>query len=457
MRFAQALRDDDYSDAASNLPSIAVGDTPVDFDFTQMLKNTPMSAYNLGEDMASIVAHPIDTTKAVWGLLEATGNKLGRLAAETATGQDLSAFKGDSEQVADQVGQFIVDRYGSIDAAKTTLEQDPIGALADLAGIISGGGIATRSKVLQKIGAAAEPINVISNTLKYGAGKIIPKGMPAKMYEEVAKFSTVKGKKKRGKMIETAMDERIPPTHAGVDKMQAQLIALRTEIDTLIDSVPDDQLVDASKIKRHLEALKSDKAGFRVDASKDMGFIDDQIAKLDDLIAVQGGQVTVRQMHEFKKDIYDTINYDKKQRSGSKVRDDTYKGIARGAKEAVEEAIPGIKELNAKQGRLMELERPLEQAAARIGNRDKISFTAPINTVAGAYLSEAVGIPPVVGAGIGAGLSAAFSPKAKAHLALSLDQLRKNATVSRFANNNPATAQARLAAAMAGRLTGTNQ
>lgn len=103
------------------------------------LVNFPGSTANLLGDVASAVLSPIDTAKTVLDL--------GAGILQSALPESLVQAIGEdapSREMASRVGEFYVDRYGSLEDAKRTIANDPAGALADVASVLYGGGAALR-------------------------------------------------------------------------------------------------------------------------------------------------------------------------------------------------------------------------------------------------------------------------------------------------------------------------
>ena len=120
------------------------------------ISNVASSAGHLVSGLAQAIAHPVDTTM---GMLD-----IGAGALQKALPQGLVDFINKSEtpealaagqravQVANAAGGVYKDKYGSLDAIKKTLYEDPVGAAADLSTIFSGGasllkGAATASRM----------------------------------------------------------------------------------------------------------------------------------------------------------------------------------------------------------------------------------------------------------------------------------------------------------------------
>ena len=139
-----ALMEDDE---APNTSDIA------DLNFWQAaarsLSNVPESAGQFAEDITYPIRHPIQTAKGVGNLSKGVYHKF-------TPGIQLE------EELVDAVGEFYSDRYGGGENIKRTLVEDPIGALADLAGVLTvGGSIPRATGKLGKI--AAQTKNVGTN------------------------------------------------------------------------------------------------------------------------------------------------------------------------------------------------------------------------------------------------------------------------------------------------------
>jgi hypothetical protein len=131
------------------------------YDPMKTLANAPESAYNFGKAMVQPFIHPIDTFNSLSNLAGGAMNKLGA--------DELNSFLADKglavrrnpadvqreEAMADAVGGFYKNRYGSWDGFKRGLEQDPFGIAGDAATVLTGGGAAV-SKIgpLAKVGSA---------------------------------------------------------------------------------------------------------------------------------------------------------------------------------------------------------------------------------------------------------------------------------------------------------------
>lgn len=129
----------------------------------EAVKNIPGSAVEFGKSMAQPIMHPVDTAVAFKNLGAGVLQKMGVTSGH------------ESEQYADAVGQFLKERFGSVEAVKHTLAHDPVGLAADVSMLLTGGGgLAARAPgIVGKIGEAAsaagrvaDPLNAVGGMAK---------------------------------------------------------------------------------------------------------------------------------------------------------------------------------------------------------------------------------------------------------------------------------------------------
>lgn len=108
--------------------------------------NLPSSTFNLAKGLYEAVTSPVKTVKSI---LDIGAGGLQNLLPENFVkllGEDKA-----SREVANQVGQFYSDRYGSIEGAKRALATDPAGVMADLSTFLTGGAtLAPKGECLQQ-------------------------------------------------------------------------------------------------------------------------------------------------------------------------------------------------------------------------------------------------------------------------------------------------------------------
>ena len=121
------------------------------------LKNVPSSALELGKNIITPIIKPVQTAKDIYSL------------GKSIVGVIQPGEQG-NEETARAVGQFLANRYGSLNAIKNTFANDPVGILADVSILFTGGGsLAARTpgmigNVGQKIKTVGQAIDPITKT-----------------------------------------------------------------------------------------------------------------------------------------------------------------------------------------------------------------------------------------------------------------------------------------------------
>lgn len=405
----------------------------------QTVKNIPASAAKNAGMIFEAITHPVETTKAIGGALQGAAVKVGRKYEEAITGEDIAPDP--REAPADAIGKYIKDRYGSLDAFKSTVQEDPVGVLIDFAG-----GAQLAPGKLGAIGRAVEPIGAAGRAVV----KMIPENAAANLYQRAAKFSTTqfgktaKGLEDRRAATQTALDEGLMPTHSGVRKMGNAIDFLDASLDELIDAATvAGESIPVEAVLTHVTPLMKEKGGFRLGAAED-------VAKIQKIVGdfhrgLKGREkISPRELQDFKRDLYRQNNYDRGKTTANLTVEDTRKAMARASKEELDALIPTSSELNQSLGELLELQPHLVRAANRIANRDMVSLTTGLATGAGAGLGG-------FDLGVGVGLLTAVltNPRLKARTAIALNRLKKGDIG--WINKNINLPEVRVALNLAGR------
>lgn len=243
----------------------------------EAVKNFIPSAKQFGSDMLSIVTDPIGTIKNI-------GNVAAGAAEKVIPGEQ------EHEVYADAVGQYFADRYGGAENLKRTMATDPVGFLADLSTVLSGGstiaarapGVAgTVSRVAGTAGRVIDPINAAvkaTGAVAKGVGKIATgfvgttTGVGGRAVETAAKAGFAGGEtaktfrdNMRGKV---PMDDVIAKAKDGVQAIKAERQAAYRA--GMADLSNDATVLDFSKITKALEStmlsrvFEGKKSGVRV-------------------------------------------------------------------------------------------------------------------------------------------------------------------------------------------------
>ena len=94
--------------------------------FDDVVSNTPQSVANLFQDAIYPFLNPVETAKSMKDL------GVGVYSLMTDGGEP-------EEAVAEALGQYFKDRYGSVEAFQNSFRTDPAGVVSDVAGLVTGG------------------------------------------------------------------------------------------------------------------------------------------------------------------------------------------------------------------------------------------------------------------------------------------------------------------------------
>lgn len=157
----------------------------------QAVKNLVPSTIQLGKDVAQPFIHPIKTGESLLNLGSSILGKMGVTDADPST--------------ANAVGQYLVDRYGGLEALKNTFAKDPAGIIADVSMLLTAGGSAgarlpgVAGKIASKtaaVGRAVDPLSAALSTAKKATtvGLGFTSGAGERAIEETAKAGYKSGK-----------------------------------------------------------------------------------------------------------------------------------------------------------------------------------------------------------------------------------------------------------------------
>jgi hypothetical protein len=141
-------------DAPAPGQDIALADVPA-----MAAENLVPSAKRFASDIAHAATDPVGTGKALLNVV-------------TGTAEKLVPGEQSHEGYADAVGQFFMERYGGIDNLKRTMAKDPVGFLADMATVLTGGQLALArapgmaGQIGRAAGTTSRAIDPINASLK---------------------------------------------------------------------------------------------------------------------------------------------------------------------------------------------------------------------------------------------------------------------------------------------------
>ena len=416
---------------------------------SRIVSNIPKSAGKLLKDTVAPLLHPVDTAEGLANLAEGTLQKYPQIMPEgvrQVVGK-ISEGREDKTQYPEAVTDAISDRYGNLENTKATLIDDPVGAVADLATVLTAGG-ATAGKNIGKAGAAIDPINATINASKAGVKALTPKNKPNDLYQSAAKFTTTLDEGKRKKITQTALDNKIRLDPKGLDKLNEQINNLDTQLNDIIDTATKNgTTVTKETIYSKLPDLQNKLGGVKIEGTQDLAIMNKIANKFDEAMESSGKtEFTPRELQDFKTNAYAKINFDMAEGSAGFAKNETRKAMASGAKEALEEINPKVQTTNQQLGELLELKPHLERSVSRVQNRDAVGIGAPIKAGAG----EAVA--GKAGATVGAISSVIDNPKIKSKLAIKLNDLQKQKLAEMMLDNSTKATLMRQGSMQYGRL-----
>jgi hypothetical protein len=386
----------------------------------EMGSNIIPSALEYGKAVTSPIHSPIKTAK---GVVELAGelDPVQHIMNAMIEGKPL--FPG-IRGIANHFGQ----RYGGLDKLKETFKADPVGVLADLSTFLTGvGGIAPK---LGKVGQAIEPLNIVKRVVTAPA-KIIPNKIPEKLFESGAKFSTKLSAEDRLRNVHTAFQEEINLTRQGLDKTKGTIKDIQNKVSTAVDEA--DKLthgqmgfyqgMDVKDLFQDWNKLFK-QASLSTTPVQDINAlykIKRDITSINN--SIRGGKLSPKELQEMKTGIYDRLEGYYSKAVDAPISVKARKSIARTAKEELEGIIPEIKQLNAREGALIELRDTLETSTNRLTNRDLLGIGLPIKTIAGAAVGGTEA--GIAGAASGLALGLLDLAPVKGKLAIVLNRLKE--------------------------------
>lgn len=238
-----------------------------------------------------------------------------------------------------------------------------------------------------------------------------------KLYQSAMKPSTTLPEAERARLLDAGLEVGATPTKRSSEKVQGKKEKLGAAIGAAEGALTQKDIeIPSNKLFTYVDEVEKDFIPLNPNAKSNMAKIDKVVEDMMDGIFYAGGRLTPQDVAKIKRNIYQTVSYDKKLGDNRKIDDvqeATLKAIAKAAKEQLEILDPQLAKINAAYGKVSEVQRKIQNpAAARIGNRDLVGIGAPLKIGAGA----ATGGGP--GAILGALQGVIDAPTVKSNLAI---------------------------------------
>lgn len=223
----------------------------------EAISNIPSSIGNLVGGIAQTVIHPIDTATNIGKLVVGTGEALtGKLAQ--AVNPELTAAPSEREQMANQMGNYYANRYGSAEGFKQALAKDPAGVMADAASVLGLGGaalskagIARAGEALTSASSAVDPLANVARGIS-GAATVSGKAIaPALGMTTGAGAEAIKNAYQAGKQGGQA-----------AEKFQGNLrgnLPMQDVLDTAKSDLANMNAAKTAEYRANMDAVRTDK------------------------------------------------------------------------------------------------------------------------------------------------------------------------------------------------------
>ena len=402
-------------DALKRLHKVYTDSRPVDYDFSKSVENFLPSLASAGSDLYQAVRHPINTLSAVGDLALSGGANLAQEFVDL-TGSD---YQVPNQEAGEAFAGMLDERYGSMDALKTTAMNDPAGLLMDLSSVFTGGGTAVgkvgsvASKLDGNLGKVGDVVESVGDTVASVGNAIDPLtgavkaptavvegvlGEPIshKLYGSAFKPTTGLKPEVREQLIQDGIDLRAKPTLRSTKKIEKQRRKIQKKREKVLDESAElGRLVDESELYVNIDDVRAQYAPPRASSTYAPQIIDDVVDEVSQGIFNNGGRkLTVDEVDQIKRDLDDTINYKKSNRSGESnatrgdIDEKARKAIANAARQIIYKHAPDLDPLNQQYGKIRNVQNNLQhQGTSRNQNADPLGLfqttAASVNPVAG--------------------------------------------------------------------------
>lgn len=337
---------------------------------SQAVGSLPSSALKLGEAITAPIHSPVQTIKGIGSLVKEALIPWGEQTNTEAVAKSMS------------------DKYGSMENFKNAIASDPLGVASDMSMVLTGaGGMANLAKLpkvaanLRRASAIADPLNIITEPAKLAA-KSIPKSIQNTLYKSALKPSATLKQEEVLKRVRTGIEEGIPVSAGGLEKSKSIVKNINKDIMERIDQFDNlGQTVDLNAPISKIDALSD------VVKSKNIAPQDrlSQIEKVksDVLSAQPASQVGIKQAQVYKQSLNAELDdFYKRISQGDNINKlDTMKAkaaLADGLREEITAIYPELKNLNAREGSLIQLNKSLQRRVNNISNREIIPLITAV-------------------------------------------------------------------------------
>lgn len=246
------------------------------------------------------------------------------------------------------------------------------------------------------LAAAAKPVQAVVSGAKPAVGRAILLGKtPAEAYESAMKPSPAIDSADRAAMVQTGLQNEIPVSKGGVQKIGDLIDTLNQKIKDTIAADPN-RPIDPNAVATRADSARA-KFANQVNASGDLKAIEDSKQQFLQEQGASNGQpapnMNAADAQAMKQGTYRVLAGKFGEQGSASV--EAQKSLARGLKEEIATQFPELSNLNAAESRLLDLQPVLERAVNRISNHQAVGIGTPVAGVAAATLTGSAGIGKV--------------------------------------------------------------
>lgn len=369
-------------------PTEPVESQPVDYDYRRSVQNFLPSLASAAGDLVHAATHPVDTAKAV-GMLGASGLANLTQMAYDAAGSD---YRVPNQEMGEAFAGMLDDRYGSMDALKTTAMEDPAGLLLDLSGVFGGGGAALAKvggnvgqvgNAMSRVGAALDPLSGAIKTpvaaIEFGFGEPLSN----KLYGSALKPSTTLSPIARQDLIEQGLELAAMPTPRSVARIDNQLNSAARRQRALLDESQDlGRFVEFDQLLTEIQPVRDRYQPPVASSTEAFKIIDDVVDRQAEAYFLNGGRpLTLEEVNKIKVDLDATINYRRQNRSGDSsvtrgdIEEAARQAIANAARNIIYDNKPDLLPVNQEISKIKNVQQNIQhQGAARSQNNDPVGL-----------------------------------------------------------------------------------
>lgn len=294
----------------------------------------------------------------------------------------------------------------------------------------AGGLGTTTGAVLPAVLSSPTARQTIANLTGQVVDQLTPSGSAQRLYKSALKPSTTLSAQQTGKIVQAGLENKIPVSKAGLEKISNLIDDLNQNIKSTIDAgSAQGKTVNKFAVASRLGDT-AQKFSTQVNPTADLNAIAESGSEF---LAGQPNEIPASSAQALKQGTYAQL----KGRAYGELKSATIesqKALARGLKEELATQFPEIGNLNAKESALIGLDQQMERAVNRISNHQIMGIGTPLAAAGAKAVTGSSALAAVTGI-----MKAIFDdPIIKSKLAISLSRGSKGAIPLAAAQNRVA-------------------